>query len=143
MLVITRPSAMTMHPIHSPIARIDRLVLRTSQLERLRAFYGGLLGADVSPMYPRSGDTRGSSSTSAGSTWSSSNALSVTAASRAASPSAASLVFALGSADAVDQLTAQLAAAGHIVTEQPRRGPGGCYASTVLDPDGNHVGLTV
>jgi lactoylglutathione lyase len=143
MLVITRPSAMTMHPIHSPIARIDRLVLRTSQLERLRAFYGGLLGADVSPMYPRSGDTRGILLDFCGVDLELVERPERHCGEQGREPSAASLVFALGSADAVDQLTAQLAAAGHIVTEQPRRGPGGCYASTVLDPDGNHVGLTV
>jgi lactoylglutathione lyase len=52
--------------------------------------------------------------------------------------------FALGSADAVDELTRRLAAAGHRVLEPPRRSCAeGCYESLVLDPDGNRITLTV
>jgi lactoylglutathione lyase len=54
------------------------------------------------------------------------------------------LGFALGSADAVDELTGVVAAAGHQVLELPQRigGPGN-YESVVLDPDGNRLKLTV
>ena len=52
--------------------------------------------------------------------------------------------FALGSADAVDELTGVLAAAGHRVLEPPHRsGELGRYESVVLDPDGNRLKLTV
>ncbi len=52
--------------------------------------------------------------------------------------------FALGSADAVDELSRLIAAAGHQVLEPPRRlGKLGRYQSVVLDPDGNRVELTV
>jgi len=54
------------------------------------------------------------------------------------------LGFALGSADAVDELTGAIAAAGHRVLELPHRTCElGCYESVVLDPDGNRLKLTV
>lgn len=58
-------------------------------------------------------------------------------------PSRQQIAFALGSADAVDGLSARLAAAGHPVLEPPHRSKAGCYQSAVLDPDGNHIELTV
>lgn len=52
--------------------------------------------------------------------------------------------FALGSADAVDQLTGVVAAAGHPILEPPQRvGGSGNYESVVVDPDGNRLKLTV
>jgi lactoylglutathione lyase len=52
--------------------------------------------------------------------------------------------FALGSADAVDELTGVIAAAGYRVLELPHRTCElGCYESVVLDPDGNRLKLTV
>lgn len=60
------------------------------------------------------------------------------------SPGLLHLGFALQSADAVDELTAVLAAAGHRVLEPPHRiGELGHYGSVVLDPDGNRLKLTV
>jgi hypothetical protein len=60
------------------------------------------------------------------------------------SPRQAHLGFALGSADAVDELTLALALAGHRMVEPPHRaGDAGRYESLVLDPDGNGVRLTV
>jgi lactoylglutathione lyase len=54
------------------------------------------------------------------------------------------LCFALGSADAVDELSSALAAAGHRVLEPPHRaGELGRYECVVLDPDGNRLTLTV
>ena len=54
------------------------------------------------------------------------------------------LGFALGSADAVDELSEVLAGAGHRVLEPPHRTGGlGRYESVVLDPDGTLVKLTV
>ena len=54
------------------------------------------------------------------------------------------LGFALGSADAVDELSRLLAAAGHRVLAPPhRRNEHGRYESVVLDPDGNRLNLTV
>ena len=60
------------------------------------------------------------------------------------SPGLAHLGFALGSADAVDELSRVMAAAGHRVLEPPHRaGELGRYESVVLDPDGNRLKLTV
>ena len=54
------------------------------------------------------------------------------------------LGFALGSADAVDELSRVIGSAGHRVLERPHRaGELGRYESVVLDPDGNRVKLTV
>jgi len=54
------------------------------------------------------------------------------------------LGFALGSADAVDELSHAIATAGHRVLEPPHRtGELGRYESVVLDPDGNRIKLTV
>jgi lactoylglutathione lyase len=52
--------------------------------------------------------------------------------------------FALGSADAVDELSRVIDAAGYRVLEPPHRaGELGRYESVVLDPDGNQLKLTV
>jgi lactoylglutathione lyase len=52
--------------------------------------------------------------------------------------------FALGSADAVDELTRIIGAAGHRVLEAPHRaGELGRYESVVVDADGNRLKLTV
>lgn len=60
------------------------------------------------------------------------------------SPGLLHLGFALGSADAVDELSGVIAAAGHQVLEPPQRtGELGRYESVVLDPDGNRLKLTV
>jgi predicted enzyme related to lactoylglutathione lyase len=48
------------------------------------------------------------------------------------------------SADAVDELTRVMAAAGYRVLERLHRaGERGRYESVVLDPDGNRIKLTV
>jgi hypothetical protein len=60
------------------------------------------------------------------------------------SPGLVHLGFALGSADAVDELSGVLTAAGHRVLEPPHRtGELGSYESVVLDPDGNRLKLMV
>ena len=59
-------------------------------------------------------------------------------------PGLVHLGFALGSADAVDEFSRAIAAAGHRVLEPPHRaGELGRYESVVLDPDGNRLKLTV
>jgi lactoylglutathione lyase len=54
------------------------------------------------------------------------------------------LGFALGTADAVDELSRVMSAAGYRVLEPPQRTcEEGCYESVVLDPDGTRLRLTV
>ena len=60
------------------------------------------------------------------------------------SPGLVHLGFALGSADAVDELSRVIDAAGYRVLEPPHRtGELGRYESVVLDPDCNRLKLTV
>jgi len=54
------------------------------------------------------------------------------------------LSFALGTADAVDELSGVIAAAGYRVLEPPQRTcDAGCYESVILDSGGNRLKLTV
>ena len=52
------------------------------------------------------------------------------------------LAITVGSDGRVDELTRELAAAGHAVLDGPRRTGDGYYESVVLDPDGNRVEIT-
>jgi lactoylglutathione lyase len=58
-------------------------------------------------------------------------------------PGSARIAFALGSADALDHLSTRLADAGHPLVEPPHRSWEGSYLALILDPDGNHIELTV
>lgn len=55
----------------------------------------------------------------------------------------AHLAFSTGSREAVDALTARLAADGFAIAGEPRTTGDGYYESVVLDPDGNRVEITV
>jgi lactoylglutathione lyase len=57
-------------------------------------------------------------------------------------PGYAHVALSLGSAEAVDALTARLAADGVLVLSAPRWTGDGFYESVVADPDGNVVELT-
>lgn len=50
--------------------------------------------------------------------------------------------FSVGSKEAVDQLTQQLAADGYTISGHPRTTGDGYYESVVLDPEGNKVEIT-
>ena len=52
------------------------------------------------------------------------------------------LAIALGSEQAVDELTHRLSTDGYEVLDGPRRTGDGYYESVVLDPDGNRLELT-
>ena len=137
---------MSSDPCPQALAQIEHIALATSELERLCDFYRQL-GAVASPpstdpetglrscvldfcvirmeLFERPRDGQG-------------------AARDARSPGLLHLGFAVESADAVDELTGVLAAAGHRVLGPPHRtGELGRYESVVLDPDGNRLKLTV
>jgi lactoylglutathione lyase len=121
------------------IAQLECIVLATTRLESLCDFYRRLGGTVLTPtdladdlrrcvldflgvrlelVEPASGDER--------------------------SPGLVQLGFALRSADAVDELTRTLDAAGHRVLEPPNRSSDfGRYESVLLDPDGNLIKLSV
>jgi lactoylglutathione lyase len=128
------------------VAQIEHIALATNQLESLCDFYRRL-GGVVLPLSPDLGDglsgcvldfcgvrlgvfkrpRSGHAATREG-----------------RSPRLLHLGFALGSADAVDELSRLLAAAGHRVLEPPHRsGELGRYESVALDPDGNRLKLSV
>jgi lactoylglutathione lyase len=131
---------------HPAVAQVDHIALAASDVERLCDFYQ-LLGAAAWPLstdpgtglrcrvldfcgvglalFERPGRCEG-------------------VVGDALMPGLVHLGFALGSADAVDELTRVIAMAGHRVVERPHRtGERGRYQSVVLDPDGNRVKLTV
>jgi lactoylglutathione lyase len=131
---------------HLAVAQIEHIALATSDVERLCDFYQ-LLGATASPpsadpgtglrscaldfcgvrleLFERPGRREG-------------------AVGDALAPGLMHIGFALGSADAVDELSRVIATAGHRVLERPHRtGELGRYESVVLDPDGNRLKLTV
>jgi lactoylglutathione lyase len=128
------------------IAQIEHIALATNDVECLRDFYRRL-GAPASPiatdpgtglrrcvldfcgvgleLLERPGRREG-------------------AGGEVLAPGLVHLGFALGSADAVDELSRVIARAGHRVLDRPHRaGELGRYESVVLDPDGNRVKLTV
>jgi lactoylglutathione lyase len=128
------------------VAQIEHIALATGDVERARAFYR-LLGAMAAPfttdpetrlrsclldfcgvrleLYERPRGRDGTAEHTQG-------------------PGLLHLGFALGSADAVDELSAVVADAGYRVLEPPHRAGGlGRYESMLLDPDGNRVKLTV
>jgi lactoylglutathione lyase len=53
------------------------------------------------------------------------------------------LAIAVGSEQAVDQMTYLLQSDGFMVLEGPRRTGDGYYETVVLDPDGNRIEITV
>ncbi len=137
---------MSSDPCRQALAQLEHIALATSNLERLCDFYRQL-GALASPssadpdtglrscvldfcgirleVFERPGSGEG-------------------VADGEPSPRLVHLGFALESADAVDELSTVLAAAGHRVLEPPHRmGEPGRYESVVLDPDGNRVKLIV
>ena len=137
---------MSSDAFHLAVAQIEHIALATSDVERLCDFYQ-LLGATASPpsadpgtglrsrvldfcgvrleLFERPGRREG-------------------AVGDALAPGLMHIGFALGSADAVDELSSVIATAGHRVLERPHRtGELGRYESVVLDPDGNRLKLTV
>ena len=55
----------------------------------------------------------------------------------------AHIAFSLGSAEAVDRLTAQLQADGYAVLSGPRTTGDGYYESCIVDLEGNQIEITV
>ena len=136
---------MSSDAFHPAVAQIEHIALATDDVERLCDFYL-LLGAwprrlaqTPTPVFAAA------CWISAASAWScSSGRAAAKVRSATASSGLVHIGFALGSADAVDELSGVIAAAGYRVLEPPHRtGELGRYESVVLDPDGNRLKLTV
>jgi lactoylglutathione lyase len=120
--------------------RIEHVALWTGRLERLRAFYETYLGATAGAKYTNPG--RGFESYFL-SFASGARLELMRQAGREAAPGHGHVAFALGAKQAVDKLTARLAADGYRVVDGPRWTGDGYYEAVALDPDGNRVELTV
>jgi len=131
---------------HRVVARLEHVALVTNALERLRDFYEQL-GAMASP--PWTDPSTGLRSCFLDLCGIRLELLEQPGGRPGAHPDArvsrvVRLGLALGSADAVDEISGVVAAAGHRVVEPPHRTDElGRYESVVLDPDGNVLRLTV
>ncbi|MFN7958824.1 MAG: VOC family protein [Holophagaceae bacterium] len=128
--------------------RIEHLALWTPDLERLAAFYADVFGAAVGERYENAAHGFASRFL----TFASGSRLELMQTAEldlAMAPPGAQrlglthLALSLGSAEAVDTLTAGLRDRGCPVLDGPRWTGDGYYESTVLDPDGNRLELTI
>jgi len=138
--------AVSSDALHPAVAQIEQIALATNDVERLCGFYQ-LLGAMASPLSTDPGTglrSRVLDFCGVGLELVERPDGREGAAGAALASGLVHLGFALGSADAVDELTGIIALAGHRVLEWPHRiGELGRYQSVVLDPDGNRLELTV
>jgi catechol 2,3-dioxygenase-like lactoylglutathione lyase family enzyme len=128
------------------MAQLDHIALATNHLEPLLDFYRQLGGVVLTPSLDLGSGRRGCLLDFFGVRLELFEPRHVTdaASGNGHLPRLMQLGFALRSADAVDELTRKLAAAGHRVLEPPDRvGDFGRYESVLLDPDGNRVKLSV
>lgn len=128
--------------------RIDHIALWTDDIERLTTFYATYFGATVGPRYTNEakGFTSRFLSFADGARIEVMHTSMLELERAPAGAQRAGLThfaMAVGSEDAVRQLTEHLRLDGHPVIDGPRRTGDGYYESVVLDPDGNRVEVTV
>lgn len=126
--------------------RIEHIAIWTRDLERLRTFYETYFGATADPPYHNPARHFSSSFLrfTDGARLELMTIPDLPAGAGASHATGyAHLALSLGSAAAVDALTARLRAAGHAVLDGPRTTGDGYYESAVLDPDGNRIELTI
>jgi len=123
---------------------ITHVALWTPDLDRARAFYETWFGASAGPLYV----SRSRPFQSYFLTFASGARLELMTApdvggSCGGRAGWAHIALSVGSVAAVDALTDRMRAAGVPVTSGPRTTGDGYYESTVLDPDGNTIEITV
>jgi len=127
------------------VVHIAHVAIWTRDLEALAAFYGRFFGAQAGPPY-RSASRPFESRFLSFPSGARLELMRLPDLGPPAGPGPrvglAHLAVAVGSEAEVDRLTAELAAAGHVVEGAPRTTGDGYYESVVLDPDGNRVEIT-
>ena len=125
--------------------RIEHVAIWTGDLERLREFYERWLGARAGARYDNEGTGFASYflAFESGARLELMQMASIPEGPAEQTTGYAHFAVSVGSEQAVDELTAALADAGHRVLDGPRRTGDGYYESVILDPDGNRVEVTV
>ena len=124
--------------------RLEHVALYVDDLEAMRAFYCDYLGATANTNYhnQKTGFQSYFLSFESGARVEiMSHPESVTSDRQLRSLGYIHLSFSLGSREAVDQKTRELAEAGVVVIGQPRQTGDGYYESVILDPEGNQIEL--
>jgi lactoylglutathione lyase len=123
---------------------IDHVAIWTDDLERLRAFYERYFGGVAGERYENASTRLRSYFLELDGTRLELMQMPAVA-ERSGDPQRlglAHIAFALGSEQAVDELTDLLRSDGYAILDGPRRTGDGYYESIVRDPDGNLVELT-
>ena len=125
---------------------IEHVAIWTDDLERLRAFYERYLGAIAGERYENASTGLRSYFLELGGArleLMQMPAVDKRAAGDQQRLGLAHIAFALGSEQAVDELTDRLRSDDYAILDGPRRTGDGYYESVVRDPDGNLIELTV
>lgn len=127
--------------------RIEHIAIWTEDLERLTSFYRDYFGAAVGEKYanPLKGFESRFLSFESGARLEIMRTTSLSPVKY--SPAAqrmglTHLAFAIGSEQAVNDLTDRLRRGGYPILDGPRRTGDGYYESVALDPDGNRIEIT-
>lgn len=136
---------MSTAPVTGP--RIDHVALWVRDLDVVCAFYAAHFGAQVGALYENPAKGFRSRFLTFGSGARIEAMATTQFAPLVHEPGAQAmgwthLAIALGSEQAVDELTERLKSGGVPVLEGPRRTGDGYYESVVLDPEGNRIELT-
>lgn len=126
--------------------RIEHIALWTDDLERSAEFYRNYFGAQIGDKYTNAAKGFESRFLSFADGARIEIMRTTTLAPVRIEPGAQRMglthfAIALGSEQAVDELTRRLASDGFAVLDGPRRTGDGYYESVVLDPDGNRIEL--
>jgi lactoylglutathione lyase len=125
---------------------IEHVALWTHDIERLKDFYTRYFGATAPHKYQRVGFESYFLTFESGARLELMQAPQIPANANDADKQAVGWIhvaFSVGSRETVDALTAQLRADGFRILSEPHVTGDGYYESTMLDPDGNRVEITV